>query len=134
MNDQLQDLSDVQHSGPTVLIVDDDAQVRSLLSRIIQRSNQFSTIWEAEDAAEGVFQARHHSPDIILLDYDMPWMNAGATRRYLKDFVGAVVVVSGVVRKDIADWADAFVPKSSLGELVPVMTQALKGRSASSRL
>jgi chemotaxis response regulator CheB len=127
------DLSYVRRHGTSVLIVDDDDQVRALLARIVERSTRFSTIWQADDAAEGVFQARRHNPDIILLDYDMPWMTAGAARRYLEDFRGVVIMVSGAIRNDCAEWVDAFVSKTALEQLVPTMIRALELRAASSQ-
>lgn len=110
---------------PRVLIVDDDEQIRRLVRRLLSDSGQFGDIYEAKDAAEGTFEARRVRPDAIVLDFNLPWMNGRTGARYMRKSVDVPIVgISGCLTPgdDIA-WADAFVPKSRMGELVPTVNR-----------
>ena len=56
----------------TVLICDDNAAMRTLLSVVVSSSPRFQVVGEASDGNEAVAQARSHQPDVILLDLAMP--------------------------------------------------------------
>lgn len=58
---------------PKVLLIDDDPQLRNILSRILNR-NDFEAII-AEDGATGLRLAREEQPDLIILDIMMPGMD-----------------------------------------------------------
>jgi DNA-binding response OmpR family regulator len=55
----------------TVLIVDDDADLRGALAEQLQLGDEFAT-FEAPTGEAGVAQAQERRPDIILLDLDLP--------------------------------------------------------------
>jgi len=57
----------------TVLVVDDEAQIRKLLE-ITLESNEYKVIL-AETAKDGITRAATHSPDLIVLDIGLPDMN-----------------------------------------------------------
>ena len=58
--------------APTVLIVDDNADIRTYLKSILQ--GKYSVL-EAEDGKSGLDLAREHVPDLIVSDVMMPVMN-----------------------------------------------------------
>ncbi|HEX6859458.1 MAG TPA: response regulator transcription factor [Caulobacteraceae bacterium] len=58
----------------TILIVDDDPELRGALAEQLQLHEEFSAV-EAENAAEGVRMARDARPDLVLLDVDLPDMD-----------------------------------------------------------
>ena len=58
--------------APTVLIVDDNADIRTYLKSILQ--GKYSVL-EAEDGKSGLDLAREHVPDLIGSDVMMPVMN-----------------------------------------------------------
>ena len=58
-----------------VLIVDDDALVRSGLALIIGGTEDIEVVAQAADGREGLALARDHRPDVVLMDIRMPVMN-----------------------------------------------------------
>ena len=57
-----------------VLIIDDDADIRSIAALSLSRLGGMDVI-EAASGAEGVRKARKAAPDVILLDMMMPAMD-----------------------------------------------------------
>jgi two-component system phosphate regulon response regulator PhoB len=69
---------------PLVLLVDDNADARSILAEILQRRG-FRTA-EAEDGETGIDLAFSAGPDVILMDHSMPGMSGlEAARRIKRD-------------------------------------------------
>lgn len=55
-----------------VLLVDDHALFRSGIKLLLQRHDDFEVIGEAGDGLEGAKRAKQLSPDVVLLDLNMP--------------------------------------------------------------
>lgn len=60
-------------SRERILIIDDSADIRSFIIDQVLKPNQFAFI-SAQDGAEGLRKAKQYSPDLILLDLQMPKM------------------------------------------------------------
>jgi len=73
--------------SPTILVIDDEQQIRKFL-RISLGANGYD-VAEAANAAEGVAQAGHCKPDLIILDLGLPDMDG-------QDVISAVREVSEV--------------------------------------
>ena len=58
-----------------VLVVDDDALVRSGLVMILGGAPDIEVVGEAVDGQAGVDAARQHHPDVVLMDIRMPRMD-----------------------------------------------------------
>jgi DNA-binding NarL/FixJ family response regulator len=58
-----------------VLLVDDTPDVRALVRRALERSGGLEVVAEVGDGAAAVVAARHHQPDVVLLDIAMPVMD-----------------------------------------------------------
>jgi len=59
----------------SVLIVDDEPDMRWLLRHTINQANDgLQVLAEASDGAEGVDQWREHRPDVVVLDQRMPML------------------------------------------------------------
>jgi len=61
-------------NGERILVVDDSPQAREFAADYVLRPNGFQ-VTLARDGAEGVRLALQSSPDLIILDYEMPKMN-----------------------------------------------------------
>jgi len=55
---------------PVILIVDDDASVRSILTRTLE--NALYSVLEAKDGTDAVSEIRAHHADLVLMDIVMP--------------------------------------------------------------
>ena len=67
----------------TILIIDDDPDLRELLAEQLQLHEEFDAACAAT-AAEGVRLAKESRPDLILLDVDLPDMNGREACRLLR--------------------------------------------------
>ncbi len=59
----------------TVLVVDDEALVRSGLRLILEATGDIAVVAEARDGREAVAAAARHRPDVVLMDVRMPVMD-----------------------------------------------------------
>jgi DNA-binding NarL/FixJ family response regulator len=57
---------------PRVLIADDDPVMRMLLSAIINSDSALALVGAAEVATQAIELAQSHTPDVVLLDVEMP--------------------------------------------------------------
>jgi PAS domain S-box-containing protein len=60
------------HSTPTIVIVDDAAEVRALVRARLRLSCRIEVVGEGADGAAAVALAAEHRPDLMLLDVSMP--------------------------------------------------------------
>ena len=100
----------------TVLLVEDDSAARKLIARQIQ-SLGFKVI-EATHGLDGVNLYAEISPDIVVTDVNLPFINGRTLTRAIKrsDPLVPVIVVSGLV--DQCYPADVVLSKPfSIGDL-----------------
>jgi serine phosphatase RsbU (regulator of sigma subunit) len=71
-----------KNSGERILVADDDATSRKLLTRILTRAG-FDCA-EAPDGIEALKLLRADPPSLLLLDYDMPGMNGAEVLKQLR--------------------------------------------------
>lgn len=88
----------------SVLLVDDDEDVRFLTSRMLRHAGlKVSTAAGGEEALE---QLRSQPvPDLVVLDLTMPGMDGLATLERLREFQRDVPVLISSGRVDIQDWS-----------------------------
>lgn len=58
-----------------VLIIDDSALIRALLTEIFESDSRFKVVAAAEDAYQARDLIKKHNPDVLTLDIEMPKMN-----------------------------------------------------------
>ena len=90
-----------------VLVVDDSAVFRKLLTRVIDSDKDLTVIGQAADGLEALELANKLRPDVITMDMHMPRMNGlEATRRIMQESPRPIVIISASV--DPRDVADSF--------------------------
>ena len=115
--------------GLRVLVVDDNAGVRSLVRLGLELDDRFTEVTEATNGREAIEAAESDPPDVILLDQTMPVMTGLEALPALRETVpmARIVVFSAVSDeidlRDVAD-ADACVPKDvDLFELYSLLAE-----------
>lgn len=106
-----------------VLVVDDSALVRSLLSEIISNSPDFSLVGAAPDAYVARDMVNEFAPDVITLDIEMPRMDGLTFLEKLMHARPTPVVMISTLTDASADatlralelGAVDFIPKPKLG-------------------
>lgn len=69
-------------SAPTVLVIDDDAELRAALGAVLERHGY--RVLTAGDGAEGVAVAARERPDLVVADMLMPRMSGFRVLQELK--------------------------------------------------
>lgn len=122
-----------------VVVADDTAPIRLLLSMSLPAYGPFEVVAEAVDGAEAVVKVRKHQPDLLLLDLSMPVMDGLAAAELIRTFDSTVriVVFTGFEAEDLRGRAgrvgvSAYVEKGiALDELADllggVMSAAARG-------
>lgn len=118
----------------TILIVNDNAQVRTLLRGIAAQEPDFHVVGEAEDGAEALRLAQALRPDLVLLDLAMPRVNGLEALRRIKAERPATKIIIVTVHAEDAyrraaedSGADAFLLKKTLVTVLPPTIQRLRG-------
>ena len=105
-----------------VLIVDDQATFRSAARLVVELSDGFEVVGEAETGEEAVGMVAALEPDLVLMDVNLPGMDGlEATRRIVASGADARVLVLSTYSKGeyeaaaTAAGAVGFVPKDDFG-------------------
>jgi DNA-binding NarL/FixJ family response regulator len=85
---------------PGILIVDDNATVRSLLRSFVETNTGFEVCGEAENGAEAIEKAKELQPDLVLLDMTLPGMLGTAAAPILKRLLPQVKIILFTLHTD----------------------------------
>jgi len=116
---------------PTVLVIDDEIQIRRLL-RVTLEANGYR-VFEATAGQEGIAEAAQRHPDVVLLDLGLPDMDGVTVLKRLREWSRVPVVVLSVRDRDddkisaLDHGADDYVTKPfSTAELLARVRVALR--------
>ncbi|MDQ2995685.1 MAG: response regulator [Chloroflexota bacterium] len=116
-----------------VLIVDDHAELRTMVARLVAQQYPAATIAEAENGVAALSSVAQQPPDLIVTDYQMPVMSGLELVRMLR-VQGATMPIlvlssdTSLVEAIRASGATAFLPKpfriNALRELLHMLLPA----------
>jgi len=109
-----------------VLVVDDAANLRELLTVLLDVEDDFEVVGTAADGVQALEKAESLTPDIVLLDLAMPVMDGLQALPLLRAHVpeARIVIFSGFEHQALAEealqaGADAYIEKgTSVTQLV----------------
>ncbi len=117
------------NSAPTVMIVDDDPEVRHALHLLFE-FERFDVVAEASDGLHAVPEAIEHQPEFVILDYLMPLMNGATTAALIHEACpNTRVVAFSAFLEERPEWADAFLNKDRIAEIVPLIGRMVEVRA-----
>lgn len=112
--------------GTSVLIVDDDVEIRHVL-RLLCETNDLEVVGEAENGVEAVTIALREQPDFVILDYMMPRLDGEGTAEILRTIAPeAKIVAFSAVLEEQPTWADAYLNKERVTELMPLLRSFIR--------
>lgn len=120
-----------------VLVVDDSAFMRKIISDLILQDEQFVIAGTAVNGVEAVAAAAEHKPDVITMDLEMPKMNGlEALQLIMKATPTPIIMLSGISEDNTRDTIKAlqygafdFIRKptsATSGDIVQVGEQLLE--------
>lgn len=119
-----------------VLIVDDQEPFRQASRMVVDITDGFDVVGEAETGEAGVDAARELKPDLVLMDVNLPGIDGTeATHRILAELPDVVVFLVSTYEpaeyepKAAECGAAAYIPKSTFG---PVELEEAWGRATGS--
>lgn len=124
-------MSDKSPLKPTVLVIDDEKQIRRLL-RVSLESNGYRVL-EAATGQEGISQAAQHPPDIVVLDLGLPDIEGVTVLQRLREWTRVPVIILSVREREedkikaLDNGADDYLTKPfGTGELLARLRVALR--------
>jgi CheY-like chemotaxis protein len=108
-------------AGQTVLIVDDDEEIRHVLRMICEQAG-LEVVGEASNGVEAVTFALQHHPDFAILDYRLPRLDGEGAAEILRAVTPTTKIVAfSALLEERPQWADAYLNKDRVGELMPLL-------------
>jgi CheY-like chemotaxis protein len=92
---------------PTILVIEDYADTRELLSVLLHRKGY--NVIEAENGLEGLLKASAEDPDLIIMDLTLPGMDGVETARRIRETPKLSQIPIFVVSAYLTDEVEADV-------------------------
>jgi DNA-binding NarL/FixJ family response regulator len=112
--------------SPTkVLLVDDHPIVRTGIRNLLERAAEINVVGEASDGFEALKLVEKLSPDVVLLDMEMPGMNGSEVAIHLKEAGSPVKILALSAHDDkqyiqelLANGASGYLTKEEVPEAI----------------
>lgn len=124
----------LHNSGMKILVVDDDQSVRDSLRQSLT-FNGYDVV-SATDGEDALARVRQESPDLLILDVEMPTLDGLAVCRELRSTGSDVLILMLAEKADVADrvagldaGADDFMAKPYALEEILARVRSLHRRS-----
>ena len=111
--------------GRTILVADDNAVVRKMLSRMFEGEDGYELCAVATNGQEAIDLAVIHRPELIILDLSMPVMNGLNASQKLKTIMPTVPIILFTQHADLGrtlfpngSWVDRVVSKDDATQLM----------------
>lgn len=125
---------------PVVVLVEDDERYRQALRTLINRTGLQVELIEAANGVDGLLEIGRSDPDLIVLDYGLPDLNAEQVVERLLDperkLTAEVIIVTGGIEQEAQDrlrlaGVREIVGKASgMGAVIEAIRQALARQMA----
>ena len=116
----------------SILIADDETLIRTALAALLNLEGDLSIAAQATTGDEALALARHHQPDVALLDLQMPGLDgisvAEALRETLPDCASIIITSHGRpghLKRALAAGARGFLPKTISADVVATAIRAV---------
>lgn len=91
-----------------VLVVDDHAQARNTICKILESEDRYEVIGVVEGGLQAIEFVEQRLPDLILMDIEMPEMNGFEATKHIKERYPFVKIVLVTVSDDMLNLLEAL--------------------------
>jgi two-component system, NarL family, response regulator DesR len=116
----------------SILIADDETLIRTALAALLNLEGDLSIAAQATSGDEAVAMARHHRPDVALLDLQMPGLDGIAVAETLRQTLpgcASIIITShgrpGHLKRALAAGARGFLPKTVSADVLSTAIRAV---------
>ena len=118
----------------SILIAEDETLIRTALAALLNLEADLSIAAQATTGDEAVALARHHQPDVALLDLQMPGLDGISVAETLRQTLpgcATIILTShgrpGHLKRALAAGARGFLPKTISADVVSTAIRAVHG-------